>query len=452
MYLDKKTIEKREQLITSYIEKSSGVLHLGAHKGQERAQYDKLNKKVIWVEANPIIFKELTQNLIEYPLQEGLCALLGNVDGTTQDFYLSNNSDGASSSIFKFGKFGTGAQSLWPNLNLQMMDTLSLSSISLDTLLKKNHKQANKFNFWVIDLQGAEHLLLEGAKKSILTCQALLVEISTVEVYKNAATWDTLLNTLTIHGFSPAWQPERAHDDVLFIRDKKQKKALHPFLSKAYLAHNQCRLEHLSSLELDLSQKTVLEVGAGIGDHTAFYIDRKCQILTTEGRKENLHILKKRFYDIDTVQVKHLDLSMPKNLNQKFEIIHCYGLLYHVSNPSKVLQFLAEHCSGILLLETCLSLENEEKINLLNEPIENPTQSLEGLGCRPSRPWVWKELKKIFPYVYATKKQPIHNEFPLDWSPKKFQKNTLTRAVFIASHRPLNSEQLVPFLPLTYTH
>jgi len=451
MHLNRDTIKQREHLIDHYIAKSSGVLHLGAHKGQERVQYHKLNKRVLWVEANPYIFKELSQNLINYPLQEGFCALLGSIDGTIHDFYLSNNSEGVSSSIFEFGQFGTGPQSLWPNLNLQMTDTLSLSSISLDTLLKTTHKKASEFNFWVIDLQGSEQLLLKGAKQSIHSCQALLIEISTVEVYKNAATWDTLLNTLINYGFSPAWQPEQAHDDILFIRNKKNKIA-QTFLSEAYLTHNQRRLEHLSSLELDLSHKTVLEVGAGIGEHTRFYIDLKCQILTTEARKENLHILNERYRDTETVRVKHLNLSMPESLNEKFEIIHCYGLLYHVSNPSQVLQFLAAHCNGTLLLETCLSLENEEKINLLSEPIENPTQSIEGVGCRPSRPWVWNELKKLFPYVYATKRQPIHDEFPLKWSPENFQKNTLTRAVFIASRQPLNSTHLVSLLPLTYTH
>src|SRR5438045_257276 len=46
------------------------------------------------------------------------------------------------------------------------------------------------------------------------------------------------------------------------------------FLSPAYQSHNIARLQHLDSLGLDLSGKRVLEVGAGVGDHTLFYLYR----------------------------------------------------------------------------------------------------------------------------------------------------------------------------------
>jgi hypothetical protein len=50
------------------------------------------------------------------------------------------------------------------------------------------------------------------------------------------------------------------------------------FHSAHYQRHNQRRQEHLASLGLDISGATVLEVGAGIGDHTSFFLDRGCQI------------------------------------------------------------------------------------------------------------------------------------------------------------------------------
>lgn len=40
------------------------------------------------------------------------------------------------------------------------------------------------------------------------------------------------------------------------------------FHSIFYLRHNARRQEHLATLGLDLGNKSVLEVGAGIGDHT----------------------------------------------------------------------------------------------------------------------------------------------------------------------------------------
>jgi len=51
------------------------------------------------------------------------------------------------------------------------------------------------------------------------------------------------------------------------------------------------RLEHLASLGLDLHGKRVLEVGAGVGDHTGFFLDRDCTIVSTESKPENCRLL-----------------------------------------------------------------------------------------------------------------------------------------------------------------
>src|ERR1700682_5619401 len=56
------------------------------------------------------------------------------------------------------------------------------------------------------------------------------------------------------------------------------------FHSSSYLRHNASRQEHLATLGLDLNNKSVLEVGAGIGDHTTFFLDRGCEVLCTAPR------------------------------------------------------------------------------------------------------------------------------------------------------------------------
>lgn len=85
---------------------------------------------------------------------------------------------------------------------------------------------------------------------------------------------------------------------------------------------------------------TVLEVGAGIGDHSHFYIDRNCQITITEARKENLGLLKKRY---PHQNVQFLDMENPFDLAEApYDVVHCYGLLYHLSNPSAALAFFKQ--------------------------------------------------------------------------------------------------------------
>src|SRR5579863_6438912 len=67
------------------------------------------------------------------------------------------------------------------------------------------------------------------------------------------------------------------------------------FRSSSYLRHNQRTQEHLASLGLPLAGKTVLEAGAGIGDHSTFFLDRGCPMVISDGRPANVRYLKKRF-------------------------------------------------------------------------------------------------------------------------------------------------------------
>jgi hypothetical protein len=63
------------------------------------------------------------------------------------------------------------------------------------------------------------------------------------------------------------------------------------FHSERYLLHNRKRLEHLESLNIDFKDKTIFEVGAGIGDHTNYLIFKGCsKNFSTEGRNDNLEI------------------------------------------------------------------------------------------------------------------------------------------------------------------
>jgi len=220
------------------------------------------------------------------------------------------------------------------------------------------------------------------------------------------------------------------------------------FGSADYGRHNQRRLEHLASLGLPVCGRSVLEVGAGIGDHTHFFLDRRCTVTTTDARLENVRTLRRRYPNVEVAQ---LDLESPSAFSDRmFEIVYCYGTLYHVRTPDVALMYLAERCGGQLLLETCVSKGSGEAVNLTAERKWMPSQAYSGFGCRPTRPWVFNRLAELFPYVYSTRTQPAHDEFPLDWSGPDID-GALTRAIFIASRSPLRSSSLVPSLPNTHS-
>lgn len=216
------------------------------------------------------------------------------------------------------------------------------------------------------------------------------------------------------------------------------------FRSDTYLRHNQRRLEHLASLGLALCGRSVLEVGAGIGDHTSFFLDRECVVTVTDARLANVRQLRRTLPDSE---VALLDLDGPAGFDGRlFEIVYCYGTLYHLRNPAVALRYLAERCNGQLLLETCVSKGLNDAVNLTPENQWVPSQAVSGIGCRPTRSWVFRTLSELFPYVYATTTQPAHPEFPLDWS-QDVEDELLTRAVFVASRVPLQQRSLTPSLP-----
>jgi hypothetical protein len=217
------------------------------------------------------------------------------------------------------------------------------------------------------------------------------------------------------------------------------------FHSDHYLRHNQRRQEHLATLGLDLAAKTVLEVGAGIGDHTTFFIDRGCTVTTSDAREENVALLLERLPDC---RVWALDLDAPEAPLELFDIVYCYGTLYHLAKPAEALEFLAQRCVGQLLLETCVSFGDELAINLVHEDVANPSQAVRGGGCRPTRPWIVDQLGRHFSYVYVTTTQPWHKEFPLEWNAEPVASGAqLSRGVFVASRTPLHLSALSNEIP-----
>lgn len=211
---------------------------------------------------------------------------------------------------------------------------------------------------------------------------------------------------------------------------------------------NQRRLEHLSSLGLNFTGSTVLEVGAGIGDHTNFFLDRGCSVVSTDVRQKHLKILRSRY---SQVKVRLLDLDKPDQpINESFDIIYCYGLLYHLKKPAEAIKFMSGLCRKMLLIETRVSFGDGEFIEVTREAPYYPSASVSGYCSKPSRKWVYNQLKQHFNFVYMPITQPNHEEFPIDWSsPPPTQ--ALIRSVFIASRQKLNNDLLVEHIPFKQT-
>lgn len=194
--------------------KSSGILHLGAHRGKEAEIYQWFNKKVLWIEANPNIFSDLNNHIKYYFKQVAINALLGD-ENKKKNFFISNR-DASCSSIFDLSD-EVKNKKLWKNENIIMKKKIKLAMKKLDTLIAEKEIDIKDYNHWILDLQGSEIQVLKGSIDSLKYCNSMMVEISKKNFYENGSTqWKDLNKFLNMHGFKANIEPSSDHCDVLF--------------------------------------------------------------------------------------------------------------------------------------------------------------------------------------------------------------------------------------------
>lgn len=199
-------------MVEFFMRQSSGILHIGAHEGQEANFYDSLQIPVVWVEANPEIFTSLVTNLKKYPNQSAVNYLLAADDQQGRDFFTTNNG-GHSSSMFPLspGHAWTG---------LVNTDTFKLDTSRLDSKFSSN--DLGDLDFWIIDTQGAELEVLIGAGQLLVNCcKYLLVEISQGDFYQGGAAYKDIREFLAERNFVPIYSPSHPHEEVMFLNLSK---------------------------------------------------------------------------------------------------------------------------------------------------------------------------------------------------------------------------------------
>lgn len=202
------------------------------------------------------------------------------------------------------------------------------------------------------------------------------------------------------------------------------------FKTAGYQAINKARLDHLDNLGLNLYSKSVLELGAGVGDLTQFWLDRRCTVTCVEGRYTNAKQIRDRYGDqLDRVSIFVQDLDHPDWAMTRHDIVFAYGTLYHLLNPIAALARWTQSTRDLLLLETVVS--RDETI-LRDEDPASATACLGGKCQWLSRAELALALCKLFPCVYEPVAPPKHEEFPSNWD-KLPAGDGLVRQVYVCS-------------------
>lgn len=176
----------------------AGVLHVGAHEGQEAEEYNKLGiPRVIWVEANPETFQKLNEHVGPMKGHLPMLACISDRDGQEVHFNVASN-QGQSSSILPFGTHAIA------HPNVRFVGKIRMVTSRLDTILEQNHIQFTDGWFLNIDLQGAELLALRGLGKLISHFNWAYIEVNEEHLYQGCPLVGEIDWFLALKGFTGA--------------------------------------------------------------------------------------------------------------------------------------------------------------------------------------------------------------------------------------------------------
>lgn len=167
-----------------------GVLHIGAHIGQEYKTYERLGiNNVMLFEPIQTTFNRLKENVGENAILVNTA--LGNKEGEVEMFTETIN-EGQSSSVLE------------PDYHLVQHPSIQFNgkeTVKI-TKLDKFIEDKEKFNFINIDVQGYELEVFKGGAEYLNTIDYIMTEVNRAELYKGCAKIEELDSYLGSYGFN----------------------------------------------------------------------------------------------------------------------------------------------------------------------------------------------------------------------------------------------------------
>jgi len=170
----------------------TGALHLGAYECDEIEFYGHLGisyHDVVWIEA-------LEDKVIEANnrgIPNVYNALITDKSNEIVSFNISNNSK--SSSILELKTHSV------VHPHVFYVDKIRMKSTCVDDFVKKNNLDGKKYDFWNLDIQGAELLALKGATEYLKYAKAIYVAVNEKELYARCGLIGDIDAFLSEHGF-----------------------------------------------------------------------------------------------------------------------------------------------------------------------------------------------------------------------------------------------------------
>ena len=170
-----------------------GVVHVGAHKGDEITTYLKNGmSRTVFIEANPDLAAGLRRRFADQPSVTVIEAAAAEKEGRAT---FNITSMDQSSSLLPLKEHSR----LYPKIKVER--SIDVRTARLDDLLNEAGVDLGDLDFIAMDIQGAELMALRGAETLLGQIKALQIEVNYQELYEGCALITDLDAFLSRHGF-----------------------------------------------------------------------------------------------------------------------------------------------------------------------------------------------------------------------------------------------------------
>jgi FkbM family methyltransferase len=242
-----------------------GILHLGAHDCEERVKYlsrfDNItDNDIIWIDALIDKVNSIKQKNSSIQIYN---ECISNSDAQTVTFNVTNNYQ--SSSFLKL------KEHLIEHPDIHQISSIEMKTKTLKTFYDENNFKYDQFNFFAIDIQGAELLALIGAGYILEHVDYIYIEVNTKELYENCPLLNDIDSYLLKFNFvrQNILMTEHGWGDAFYV--KKQFNISNGI--KIYYGTDLNRIDITETVLIKNKNKNIIHIPAGDQSRANFYGD-----------------------------------------------------------------------------------------------------------------------------------------------------------------------------------
>lgn len=183
------------------------IFDIGACEGEESVRYSRLfpDSKIYAFEPLPANIQLIENNVAKYDLQNVSIqkTAVSCKDGFDHFYVSSGKPENIAESDWDFGNKSSSllepSNYLLESSFLTFKDKIQVETITLKSFCKKHH--ITSIDFIHMDVQGAELMVLQGAKELISSVKVIWLEVSTIDFYNNQPVVQDIKEFMNKNGF-----------------------------------------------------------------------------------------------------------------------------------------------------------------------------------------------------------------------------------------------------------